>query len=321
MKFDETSGATAADSSGNGYSATLLNGPAFSSGKLDNALNLASASSQYATLPTAFSARSATHHHRLGERRKLSTWARIFDFGTGTTNYMFLLRNTHRRERRETALRIRTAQLRRPAAQQFHRDQCGAWNHIAITLDGNTATLYINGAVAATNTGMTLRPSSLGATTQTCLGRSQFSADPYFNGAIDDLRIYSRALSPGEIVEFPIHAGSSPDTRRSGSPQQAALTWSPVTNASTYKVKRSLVSGGPTRRWARELIGTSITDPGLTDGATYYYVVSAANTAGESADSSEAGVTPSAPISAEEKLPPVLVITSNGDSEPRPPSP
>jgi hypothetical protein len=31
------------------------------------------------------------------------------------------------------------------------------------------------------------------------LGRSQFAADPYFAGLIDDFRVYRRALSPEQI--------------------------------------------------------------------------------------------------------------------------
>ena len=73
------------------------------------------------------------------------------------------------------------------------------WTHVAVTLSGNTATLYINGAVAGTNTDMTIHPASLGSTTQNYIGKSQWSADPAIQGAVDDFRIYSRALSPAEI--------------------------------------------------------------------------------------------------------------------------
>ena len=53
----------------------------------------------------------------------------------------------------------------------------------------------------ATNSNMTLKPSSLGDTTQNYLGKSQWN-DPYLNGSLDDLRIYSRALSAAEIGEL-----------------------------------------------------------------------------------------------------------------------
>ena len=47
---------------------------------------------------------------------------------------------------------------------------------------------------------LTLRPSDLGAATQDWVGRSQWTADPAFDGEIDDLRIYASALSAGQIT-------------------------------------------------------------------------------------------------------------------------
>jgi hypothetical protein len=45
----------------------------------------------------------------------------------------------------------------------------------------------------------TVLPKDLGVTTQNWLGRSQFAADPYLNGVLDDFRIFDRALSEGEV--------------------------------------------------------------------------------------------------------------------------
>ena len=57
-------------------------------------------------------------------------------------------------------------------------------------------------------------------------------------------------------------------------------------------MKRSLVSGGPYTTIASAVSGTSYTNTGLTNGTTYYYVVSALNSCGESADSTQASATP-----------------------------
>lgn len=46
---------------------------------------------------------------------------------------------------------------------------------------------------------MTLKPSSLGQTKNNYIGKSQYP-DPYFNGLIDDFRIYSRALNATEVA-------------------------------------------------------------------------------------------------------------------------
>jgi len=73
---------------------------------------------------------------------------------------------------------------------------------------------------------------------------------------------------------------------------QVALSWSASTGAATYTVKRSTTSGTGFATVASSLTGTSYTDTGVTNGTTYYYVVTATNTAGESAVSAQAAATP-----------------------------
>ena len=60
--------------------------------------------------------------------------------------------------------------------------------------------LYIDGVAAANNTAMSLHLSDSGETTGNYLGRLAFAADDYFNGALDDFRVYRRALSASEIA-------------------------------------------------------------------------------------------------------------------------
>ncbi|HEU5396219.1 MAG TPA: hypothetical protein VFV81_03565, partial [Verrucomicrobiae bacterium] len=75
---------------------------------------------------------------------------------------------------------------------------------------------------------------------------------------------------------------------------QVALSWTASTGASSYNVKRSIVSGGPYTTLTN-VTGTSFTDTTAVNGTTYYYVVSALNNSGESGDSTQAGATPSGP--------------------------
>ena len=75
----------------------------------------------------------------------------------------------------------------------------------------------------------------------------------------------------------------------------AVLTWSGVTgpaDISSYNVKRATVSHGPYTAIATNIGHVSYNESGLANNTTYYYVVSAVNALGESADSAEAGVTP-----------------------------
>jgi hypothetical protein len=187
---------TAADSSGNGYDATLTGTTSYAAGHSGDALVL-DGSSGYASLPSGIvSSLSDFTVSTWVKAGDVDTWSRIFDFGTGTTKYMFLTVNAASYPRYAITASGYSAEIKVNGTAAF---TTGAWHHVAITQSGNTATLYIDGAAAATNTGATLSPSGLGATTQNYIGKSQFSTDPYLNGSVDDFRIYSRALSAAEI--------------------------------------------------------------------------------------------------------------------------
>ena len=93
---------------------------------------------------------------------------------------------------------------------------------------------------------------------------------------------------------------------------QVSLSWPASIGASGYHVKRSRTSGGPYVGVACPT-ATSYVDTGLTNGTTYYYVVSASytggpNAGGESADSIQASATPAAP-SATPTLTPIATAT------------
>ena len=72
---------------------------------------------------------------------------------------------------------------------------------------------------------------------------------------------------------------------------QVSLTWSASSGALGYRVKRSTTNGGPYTQVATSIAASYIDTP-LTNGTTYYYVVSAANAAGESANSAQASALP-----------------------------
>jgi hypothetical protein len=73
---------------------------------------------------------------------------------------------------------------------------------------------------------------------------------------------------------------------------QVSLTWSNVSGATSYNVKRAAVSGGPYSIIASGITGTNYTDSAVTNGGTYYYVVSANAAGAESGNSFEASATP-----------------------------
>jgi len=73
---------------------------------------------------------------------------------------------------------------------------------------------------------------------------------------------------------------------------QVTLSWNGVSGANGYNVKKSTVSGGPYTPIAAGVTAPSYTDVGLANNAIYYYVVSAVNAAGESANSVEVAAVP-----------------------------
>jgi fibronectin type 3 domain-containing protein len=75
---------------------------------------------------------------------------------------------------------------------------------------------------------------------------------------------------------------------------QVALTWAASLGATSYDVKRATTSGGPYAQISAPT-GTTFNDTGLSNGTTYFYVVSALNSAGESANSAQASAIPTAP--------------------------
>lgn len=126
---------------------------------------------------------------------QIDTWARIFDFGHNTSQYMFLAPSDGKAVKFSiTASGSRNEQAiiaKEPLAT-------GSWQHVAVTLSGNTGILYVNGEEAGRNSKLTLKPSSLGKTPNNYIGKSQWP-DPYLAGMVDEFTIFNKALTPHEI--------------------------------------------------------------------------------------------------------------------------
>jgi fibronectin type 3 domain-containing protein len=93
---------------------------------------------------------------------------------------------------------------------------------------------------------------------------------------------------------------------------QVTLTWTPSTGATSYHVKRSTGSGAETQIAAPT--ANSFTDTGVTNGTKYFYVVSAVNSAAESANSNEVSATPTAPQTAPPSPAGLLGTAGNGQA-------
>ncbi len=73
------------------------------------------------------------------------------------------------------------------------------------------------------------------------------------------------------------------------------LSWAAAEGATSYNIKSSTTAGGPYTIIKNNVSGTTYSDANVTNGTTYYYVVSAVNQAGESGNSNEVLATPASP--------------------------
>ena len=126
------------------------------------------------------------------------SWTRLMDFGSSTAVNMFLTpsyggTNIPRFAIKQSGGGEQQITSSSPLNQ-------GQWYHIAVTIDDNmnTGKMYLDGTLIAENNSMTIRPSSLGNTTNNYFGKSQYN-DPYLDGIMDDISIWGRTLDQNEI--------------------------------------------------------------------------------------------------------------------------
>jgi hypothetical protein len=243
--FSETSGTIVSDSIGGPvWAGTLPANGIFSSGQL----TLASASQQYVSLPSAIvSTLSNCTIETWVRLNSTASWSRIFDFGSNTTTNMFLT------PQNGSTSKLRFAITTSGAAGEQRIDgtsalSVGPMYHIAVTLAGNTGILYLNGVPVGTNSSITLKPSSLGNTSNNYLGKSQY-ADPYLNGVFDEFRIYTVPLSPIEIAATDalgpnqLLSTNSPTITVAATGTSLTLTWPLASAGFTLQSRTNLVLG------------------------------------------------------------------------------
>ncbi|MHC4113618.1 MAG: cellulase family glycosylhydrolase, partial [Planctomycetota bacterium] len=298
-KLDENQGSTAADSSGKGNDGTLGGNPQWVAGKYGSALTF-----------------DGDDYVDLGNPS-------VLDFGTSDFTLCAWVKNPGGNnviaKGGDQSGGIRYALQVGTTVQLLVDDNSnkvsvsggsglgdGEWHHVAGAKDGGVLRVYIDSGEVA-NGSLPYSPYDLSGTSQhnAYIGALWQHQDnmlgDFYTGSIDDARIYTWALSSGELAEV---MGEDPNITPPAAPTglsatagdaTVSLDWNDNTepDLAGYDVYRSTTSGGPYSVIDFDLTQSDYTDNSVSNGTTYYYVVTAVDTnLNESAYSNEASATP-----------------------------
>ena len=187
------------DSSGKGNNGTVMNGPQWIAGRINGGLRFDGVD-DCVSLPIGqliSTLNSSTLAVWVDFSNAGGVWQRIFDFGADTSNYIYLSPRTDANGPMRVAITAGEGQWTDLDASTGTLPS--GWHHVAVVLEPGNLRLYLDGIIAdSTNSLYVL--SNLGVTSNNWLGRSQYPTDAYFNGALDEFRIYNFALSDNEIA-------------------------------------------------------------------------------------------------------------------------
>jgi aerobic-type carbon monoxide dehydrogenase small subunit (CoxS/CutS family) len=188
--FNEGSSNTSADMSGNNHPATLVGNPTWVAGQFGSALSF-NGSSSYAT----------TNFTTTLPNWTISGWVRSpaapsSSAGSGPihreANYQINWNHPDATFRGAAAVRVGGSWY----AASFGTLAANTWYYLGVSYDGETLRTYRNGVLVTSNTAPSGPADS--DPNPLRLGRHA-AANQFFQGIVDDVRIYSRALSQAEI--------------------------------------------------------------------------------------------------------------------------
>jgi hypothetical protein len=201
-RFNEGSGSATADSSGNGNAGTLNNGPAWVDGRFGEALSF-DGDDDYVRV-------EASSSLDVTSQVTVETWVYPRAYVDSTGMASAIISRTHLNGGHIYMLSIypdshKASYSVNPIPWEHSSDAdlpLNTWTHLAMTYDGVYVRLYMNGAFDSSY--------PLSESIQTTSNWLAFGCIPcgphggvgtyaYFNGVIDDVRIYNRALSQQEI--------------------------------------------------------------------------------------------------------------------------
>jgi fibronectin type 3 domain-containing protein len=322
--FDDGAGTSALDSSGNFNTATLL-GAGWTTGNYGGAVSLSGASQEVdpPAFGTFYKTRFTFEAWVLKQTNKLDvgivgSW--VGSQGGGAMLWIDHLTGDYR--------------LAMGGALSGYVDSgrtptIGQWQFVAGTYDGTTARIYVDGVQAASGT----FTGNLGNSNTWRIGAYGSPAGGFFDGKIDNVRIYDRALSAGEIqtdMASRIQPDTTPPTvtaftpaggatgvnfgtsatAKFNEPMQAATITSStfqLRDASTNPVPATVTYNATTN------IATLNPQNALQFGTTYTLVVKGGSGGAADLAGNPLAADATSSFTTEDRATPVLVVTSTAN--------
>ena len=284
--FDEGSGSSVADLSGNGNAGSIGAAAWTTQGKFGNALSFNGTSARV-TIPDAPTL-------RLGNAMTLEAWV----YPTAVTSAW---RDVVYKGDDNYYLMATSTPASRPMAGGVFSGSYGetygssrlvvnTWTHLAATYDGSQVRLFVNGAQVASKA----QTGSLAASANPLQIGGDGIYGQYFNGRIDEVRVYRAALTQAEIqTDMATPLGGSPDTAAPTAPSGLAasavtssrvdLSWSAASDnvgVTGYEVERCQGAGCSSFAAVTTVTTLAWSDTGRSSGTSYSYRVRARDAAG-----------------------------------------
>lgn len=291
-KLDEGTGTATADSSDSGNNGTLVNSPAWVTGRVGPF-----ALSFTGTTPYVSVTNSGNLNNLYQSGMTVTAWikpvnaggggrGRIIDFDNNAGGWFFCMYTS-------STIQFLSDEFDTTAAYRVSSSAItlNSWQHVAATWDGSAfggnIHLYVNGAAADSSTivnGVGAQSGESGI--PFTIGNRTVDSARGFNGSIDDVRVYNRILSAAEIQELAATTTPTAPASLAATPASSAqinLTWTASTDSiavTGYRVERCSPAGCTNFAQIAIPSGTSYSDTGLTASTSYAYRVRATDSVG-----------------------------------------
>jgi hypothetical protein len=215
LHFNEGTGTTTADISGNSHTGTLVNGPAWVAGRYGQGINFDGINDYVNIADHANFTLDPAQNYTWGawvKNNNFKEWSTIWSQTTNASNYLYFYAHTTVHVDGgggPITNGIGAYWITSAGTLALHSNNnvltAGQWSYIAITYNASQPqasrfTIYVNGVdvtnrsvVGSTGTLGTINPTNIN------IGSNQIYSGETLNGAIDDVRYYRRLLTLAEI--------------------------------------------------------------------------------------------------------------------------